>query len=128
MSNTHLLYGHWFGWRLLDRPERRRPGATAMTVIVLSPAESIYVKPPGAAAPGGRRVHGDSVALELRNDFFAELVVADRGEERARPGEARQLHRGDGTSPAASHHVSPASTSIARLGTWSTRTNSIHST
>ena len=44
------------------------------------------------------RVHGDPEALELGNHFPAELVVPQRGEERARPREACELHRGNSPS------------------------------
>ena len=43
-------------------------------------------------------MHGDAVALELRDDLPPELVVPDCGEQRARTGQPRQLHGGDRAS------------------------------
>ena len=56
---------------------------------------------PGVAARGGANVDAHRCQLPLGSG--ADVVVADRGEERGRAGQLRELHRGDG--PAASRHL-----------------------
>ena len=99
-----------------------------MTVIVLSPAESMYVKPrrwgsgrtPACTVTPWRSSSGTTFSPSSSSPIAVKSVLD--------PARRASCTAATAPPPAASHHVSPAWTISPVFGTWSTRTNSIHST
>src|SRR6185503_6066197 len=98
-----------------------------MTVIVLSPAESMYVKPrrcgSGRTAACTVTPWRSSSGTTFRPSSSSPIAVNSVLE----PASRASCTAATAPPPAASHHVSPAWTISPLCGPWSTRTNSMHS-